>query len=127
MLDVNEVYGRDLTNNPIPGWDPTDNPQARYVAASGYALYGFEPTIDAERGCGDCSNMYKVGLPGLSFRGDVIDYGNGRVERDYPVQARLGGHDVTESMEVPPIWAGIKHALVFAVTYAGLPGINDAR
>lgn len=124
VLDVQEVYGRDWENNPIPGWNPADNPQARFAAAAGQALYGFEGTIDPRRGCGDCSNMYKMGLPAFSFRGNVIDYGNGRVERGYPVQARQGGHDVTESMEVTPIWAGIKHALVFAVTYAGMPGVE---
>lgn len=127
MLEVNMVVGRDWTSNPIEGWDRTDNPPARYVAASAEALYGFEPSIDPERGCGDCRNMYKMGLPAMSFRGDVIDYGQGRVERGYPVQDRRGGHDVTESMAVVPIWAGVKHALVFAVSYAGQPGVSGNR
>ncbi len=120
MFDINKVVGRDLSIDPIPGWDPADNPQARMAAAAANALYGFPPTIDPDRGCGDCRNMYKAGLPAMSFRGNIIDYGNGRIERGYPVQARLGGHDVTESMEIPPIWAGVKHALLFAVAHTGL-------
>ncbi|MDH3271862.1 MAG: M20/M25/M40 family metallo-hydrolase [Gemmatimonadota bacterium] len=122
ILDINQVVGRDLSIDPIPGWDPVDNPQARMVAAAATVLYGFPPSIDPDRGCGDCRNMYKEGLPAMSFRGDVIDYGNGRIERGYPVQDRLGGHDVTESMEIPPIWAGVKHALLFAVAHAGMRG-----
>ncbi len=124
LLDVNEVYGRDWSNNPIPGWDRVNNPQARFVAAASQALYGGQPVIDPGQGCGDCTNMYKMGLPAFSFRGNIVDYGNGRIERGYPSQARQGGHDVTESMVVPPIWAGVKHALVFAVSYAGMPGIE---
>lgn len=123
LLDVNKVLGRDPAIDPMPAeWDPVNNPQARYVAAAAHALYGFEPSIDPDRGCGDCRNMYKMGFPGMSFRGDVIDYGNGRVERGFPEQARLGGHDITASMAVPPIWAGIKHALAFAASYAGIAG-----
>jgi acetylornithine deacetylase/succinyl-diaminopimelate desuccinylase-like protein len=120
IFDINEVYGRDWDNNPIAGWDRVNNAQARMVAAAAYALYGFEPVIDPARGCGDCVNMYKMGMPAMSFRGNVIDYGNGRIERGFPVQARRGGHDVTESMVVPEIWAGVKHALLFAAAYAGL-------
>jgi len=126
-LDINEVYGRDWANDPIPGWNPADNPQARFVAAASTALYGFEPSIDPARGCGDCTNMYKMGLPAFSFRGSVVDHGNGRFDRRPSEQERIGGHDVTESMAVEGIWAGIKHALVFAVSYAGLPGVPDAR
>lgn len=123
VFDVNEVYGRDWASDPIPGWDLVDNAPARYVAAAGQALYGFEPSIDPSRGCGDCINMYKVGMPAFSFRGGVVDHGGGRVDRDSPERERLGGHDVTESMAVEGLWAGVKHALVFAVTYAGLPGV----
>ena len=125
-LDVNEVYGRDWEHNPIPGWDRVNNPQARFVAAASQVLYGGQSIIDPDQGCGDCTNMYKMGLPAFSFRGNVVDYGNGRVERGYPTQARRGGHDVTESMVVPPIWAGVKHALVFAAAYAGMPGVEGA-
>lgn len=116
---IDEVYGRE---DDIPGWDKTDNPQARMVAAAGHALYGFPPTIDPERGCGDCRNMYKVGMPAISFRGDVIDLGGGRIERG--AYGRRGGHDVTESQSVSSIWAGIKHALVFAAAYAGMPEVE---
>jgi len=120
MFDINRLIGRDVSINPIPGWDPVNNPGAKFVAASAHALYGLEPSIDPEDGCGDCRNMYKVGMPAFSFRGNVVDYGNGRVERGFPTQARLGGHDVTESMAVPMLWAGVKHALVFATSYAGV-------
>jgi hypothetical protein len=123
LFDINEVYGRDWANNPIDGWDPVDNRPARMVAAAGNALYGFPPSIDGARGCGDCTNMYKMGLPAMSFRGSVVDYGNGRIERGLP-GGRKGGHDVTESQVVPVIWAGIKHGLVFAVSYAGMIGID---
>lgn len=127
MFDVNRVIGRDPALDPIPGWDPGDNPQARFAAAAAHVLYGRPPTIDPNRGCGDCRNMYKAGLPAMSFRGDVLDYGDGRVEMGAPEQARLGGHDVTESMFVPLIWAGVKHALVFAVSYAGTPDVVRRR
>src|SRR5690606_11090545 len=112
-----------MTIDPMPGWDPVNNPQARLVTAAGRALYGFPPSIDPDGGCGDCRNMYKMGFPGMSFRGNVIDYGAGRIERDYPVQERLGGHDITESMVIPPMWVGVKHALVFATASAGIPGV----
>lgn len=125
-LDVNKVIGRDWSVDPIPGWDPADNPQARFVAAAGHVLYGAPPSINPNQGCGDCRNMYKVGLPAMSFRGSVIDYGEGRFEREYPEQERQGGHDVTESMAVQPIWAGIKHALVFATSYTGMPSVRSA-
>ncbi|HEY9515032.1 MAG TPA: M20/M25/M40 family metallo-hydrolase [Gemmatimonadaceae bacterium] len=127
ILDVNEVYGRDWEADPIDGWDRVNNPQARYVAAAAGALYGGKPDIDPKQGCGDCTNLYKGGLPGFSFRGDVVDYGKGRVERTFPEQTRQGGHDVTESMAVPAIWAGVKHALVFAVSYAGMPGVERGK
>jgi len=29
------------------------------------------------------------------------------------------GHDVTESAEIRGIWAGVKHALLFTVSYTG--------
>src|SRR5690606_7403051 len=76
---VDEVYGRDWETDPIPGFDRLNNPGARMIAAAAHALYGFPPTIEIGRGCGDCSNMYKAGLPAFSFRGSVVDYGDGRL------------------------------------------------
>ncbi len=123
---VDEVYGRDWSVDPIPGFDRVQNPAARMVAAAGHALYGFPPIIEPDRGCGDCSNMYKAGLPSFSFRGSVIDRGNGRFERG--PSGRQGGHDVTESQAIENMWAGVKHGLVFATAYAGLqPRAASAR
>ncbi len=119
IFDINEVYGRDPVNDKIPGWDMVNNPQARFVAAAATALYGFPPVINSGQGCGDCTNLYQGGLPGMSFRGQVTDHGKGKFEQDTPDDARQGGHDVTESMSTEALWAGIKHALVFAVSYAG--------
>lgn len=121
---VDEVYGRDWATNPIPGFDRLNNKPARMVAAAGNALYGFPPTIEEERGCGDCSNMYKAGLPAFSFRGSIVDHGGGRFERG--PGGRLGGHDVTESQAIANVWAGIKHALVFAASYSGLTSVPVA-
>ncbi|MEJ0085070.1 MAG: M20/M25/M40 family metallo-hydrolase [Pseudomonadota bacterium] len=123
IFDINETSGRDPVNDKIPGWDFTNNPQAKYVAAAANALYGFPPEIIAGQGCGDCKNLYAGGLPGMSFRGEVTDHGKGKFEAETPDDARQGGHDVTESMAVTALWAGIKHALVFAVSYAGQPGV----
>jgi acetylornithine deacetylase/succinyl-diaminopimelate desuccinylase-like protein len=113
---VDETYGRDWKTDPIQGFDKLNNPGARYVAAAAHALYGFPPIIETGRGCGDCSNMYKAGFPGFSFRGSVVDYGNGKFERGSG--GRQGGHDVTESQAIVNVWAGVKHALVFATSYA---------
>lgn len=124
IFDINEVYGRDPVNDRIPGWDMVNNPQARFVAAASTALYGFPPVINPGHGCGDCSNLYQGGLPGMSFRGQVLDLGKGRFEREMPDDVRQGGHDVTESMAINSIWAGVKHALVFAVSYSGQPGVK---
>ena len=123
MFDINEVYGRDMVNDKIPGWDPVNNPQARMVAAAANVLYGLPPVINPGQGCGDCSNLYQGGLPGMSFRGEVVDYGKGHVEPEMPDDARQGGHDVTESMSIYALWARIKHALVSAVSYAGMEGV----
>jgi hypothetical protein len=121
---VDEVYGRDWSIDPIDGFDRLDNPGARMVAAAGHALYGFPPIIEAGRGCGDCSNMYRAGLPSFSFRGSVVDHGGGRFERG--PGGRLGGHDVTESQAIVNMWAGVKHALVFAASYAGMSSVRTA-
>jgi acetylornithine deacetylase/succinyl-diaminopimelate desuccinylase-like protein len=122
VFRVDRVYGRDWDKDPIEGFNPADNSPARVVAAAGYALYGFPPIIDASRGCGDCQNMYRAGLPAFSFRGSVIDHGDGRFERGS--LGRRGGHDVTENITIHSVWAGIKHGLVFAASYAGMPGIR---
>ena len=78
--------------------------------------------------CGDCRRAYMGGMPAMSFRGTVVDYGDaGRFEvplsRSHlssQVRRKTSGHDVTESAEVVRIWAGIKQGLVFATAYAGL-------
>jgi acetylornithine deacetylase/succinyl-diaminopimelate desuccinylase-like protein len=124
VFAIDEHSGRDPVNDRIPGWDFVNNPQARFVTAAGNALYGLPPEIIPGQGCGDCKNLYKGGLPGMSFRGEVTDHGKGKFEADTPDDARQGGHDVTESMSVSAIWAGVKHALVFAVSYAGQPGVS---
>lgn len=121
---IDEVYGRDWETNPIAGFDRLNNEPARMVAAAAHALYGFPPTIEEDRGCGDCRNMYKAGLPAFSFRGSVIDYGGGRIERG--PGGRRGGHDVTESQAIANIWAGVKHALVFAASYSGMTSVPVA-
>ena len=127
MFDINGISGRDRAIDPMPGWDPLNNPMAKMVAAASNVLYGTKSLIDGARGCGDCINLYQGGLPGMSFRGGVTDYGNGRFELERRTETeerpRQGGHDITESMSTPPLWAGIKHALVFAVSYAGVQGV----
>jgi hypothetical protein len=67
------------------------------------------------------------GMPMLSFRGNVTDYGEGgRFTHESTgglksqVRRKTAGHDVTESAEIVSVWAGIKHGLLFAVSYAGL-------
>lgn len=119
---VDEVYGRDWEVDPIPGFDRVNNRPARMVAAAAHALYGFPPVIEPDRGCGDCGNMYKVGVPSFSFRGSVVDEGNGRFARG--PSGREGGHDVTESQAIVNTWAGVKHGLVFAASYAGMPSAD---
>lgn len=121
---VNEILGRE---DEIPGWDKVNNPGARMAAAAGQALYGGTPTIDPTRGCGDCQGTYMEGLPSMSFRGNVVDYGGGKFERtnrfaqygglDSPVRKRTSGHHITQSQAIPTLWAPMKHALVFAASY----------
>ncbi|HEX6971278.1 MAG TPA: hypothetical protein VF234_03595, partial [Limnochordia bacterium] len=124
---VYEINSENGTEHGIPGWDATDNAPARLAAAAAQALYGTDPVIDPTRGCGDCVRAYRSGMPALSLRGNVIDYGEGgrfEVRRGSPlaseVRRKSASHDVTESVEIARIWSGVKHGLVFAVSYAGL-------
>jgi len=113
----------------LDGWDMTKNAPARMAAAAAQVLYGVEPAIDPTRGCGDCRRAYMEGMPAMSLRGNVRDHGeSGRFElrsgrgRELvsEVRRRSAGHDVTESGEIERLWSGIKHGLLFAVSYAGL-------
>ena len=113
----------------IEGFDKVNNAPVKMALAAAKALYGGNPTVDPTRGCGDCVRAYMGGMPMLSFRGDVTDYGEGgRFTREKPaslresskVRRRSSGHDVTESAEIRSVWAGVKHGLLFAVSYAGL-------
>lgn len=126
-FEVNSILGRE---DEIPGWDKLNNPGARFAAAAGAALYGGTPTIDPTRGSGDAQGSYMWGMPAMSFRGNVVDYGGGRFERtnryaqygglESRVRRRTSGHHITQSQAIPTLWAPMKHALVFAVSYAGL-------
>jgi hypothetical protein len=65
-------------------------------------------------------------MPAFSFRGSVLDHGDGRFEvggrrgLQSEVRRKTVGHDVTASGDIDPIWAGIKHALLFVVSYTGM-------
>jgi acetylornithine deacetylase/succinyl-diaminopimelate desuccinylase-like protein len=120
-FNLDREYGNEEA---VPEFDRVNSRQVRMVAAAAHALYGFEPEIAPANGCGDCVGMYDAGLPSLSFRGNVIDHGGGRIERG--PGGRQGGHDVTESQTVEVIWSGIKHGLVFAASYSGMPGVGVA-
>jgi acetylornithine deacetylase/succinyl-diaminopimelate desuccinylase-like protein len=112
----------------VDGFDKVGSPAVRMAAAAAQALYGGTPVVDASRGCGDCRRAYMFGMPAMSLRGNVIDYGEGgRFEvRPEPrglrseVRRKTSGHDVTESAEIVRVWSGAKHGLLFAVAYAGL-------
>jgi acetylornithine deacetylase/succinyl-diaminopimelate desuccinylase-like protein len=119
-FSVDRTLGRDWEDDPIEGFDRVNNSAARFAAAAAHALYGNPPVIDPSRGCGDCRSMYGAGMPAFSFRGNIIDHGGGRYERGSG--GRMGGHDVSESMALQAIWAGIKQGLVFATSYAGMAG-----
>jgi hypothetical protein len=118
--------GIDVAENAFEGWDKVDNPAARMAAAASHVLYGTDPVIDPDNGCGDCVRSYLGGMPAFSFRGGVLDLGGGRFEvssrrpLDSEVRRMSVGHDVTESADIQGIWAGIKHALLFTTSYAGL-------
>lgn len=123
VYEINSVNG---TAEGIEGWDQVNNRPARIAAATARVLYGVSPVIDSTTGCGDCVRAYRTGMPAMSLQGTVIDRGGGRVEvrGDFglrsPVRRRTTTHDVTESALIDGLWAGAKHGLLFAVTYAGL-------
>ncbi len=117
--------GIDVAENALAGWDKVNNPPARMIAAASNVLYGTEPTIDPDNGCGDCVRSYLEGMPAFSFRGSVLDLGGGDFETsgrqllESEVRRMSVGHDVTESADIQGIWAGVKHALLFTVSYTG--------
>ena len=125
-----EVMSRLGRHDPIAGWDMVNNRGARMAAAAGEALYGFPGTIDPTRGCGDCQGMYMEGLPSMSFRGNVVDYGKGRFERtnkyeqygglESATRKRTSGHHATQSQAIVTMWSGIKQGLLFTAAYAGI-------
>jgi tripeptide aminopeptidase len=121
--DINSRNGRE---QPIAGWSQVDNAPARMAAAAASVLYGGTPVIDSTSGCGDCVRAYRGGMPAFSFAGSVVDYDDGRFEvRRGPVttsatRVASASHDVTESAEIVRVWAGVKQALLFTVTYTGL-------
>ena len=127
QLEVMSRLGRE---DEIPGWDKLNNRGARMVAATGQVLSGGTPVIDPTRGCGDCQGTYMEGMPSMSLRGNVVDYGNGRFERtdkyeqygglESPVRLRTSGHHATQSEAIVKAWAGMKHGLLFTASYAGL-------
>ncbi len=123
---VYEINSKNGVEEGIRGWDKVDNPPARMAAAASVALYGTPPLIDPDNGCGDCVRAYKTGMPAFSFRGGVVDRGNGQVELqasralDSEVRRATATHDVTESGEIVRLWAGVKHGLLFTVAYTGL-------
>lgn len=106
-------------------WDKVDNAPARMVAATAKALYGVEPEINPHSGCGDCVRGYREGMPTFSFQGNVADHLDGSFDIGGPqplkseVRRKTSGHDVTESAPIERLWAGIKHGLLFAITYTG--------
>jgi len=128
-FEVNQMLGRE---DEIPGWDKVNNPGARMISAAGAVLYGGTPTIDPTRGSGDAQGSYMWGMPAMSFRGNVVDYGGGRFERtdryaqygglESRTRRRTSGHHVTQSQAIPTLWAPMKHALVFAATYLQIDG-----
>lgn len=123
---VYEINSKNGTADGIPGWAQVNNTPARVAAAAARVLYGVSPVIDSTTGCGDCVRAYRTGMPAMSLRGNVIDRGGGRVEiagdssLRSTVRRRTATHDVTESALIAGLWAGVKHGLLFAVTYAGL-------
>ena len=118
--------GLDVSQHAIEGWDKVNNAPARALAAAAQALYGGQPEIAWRDGCGDCVRAYREGMPMFSFRGGVVDRGGGRIERtgSTPLRSEVRrvstGHDVTESIDIDRIWAGVKHALLFTASYAGV-------
>ena len=131
---VYEISSKNGTESGIDGWDDVNNAAARMAVAASQALYGTRPVIDPERGCGDCVQAYVAGMPAMSLRGSVIDYGDkGRFEVGAAlplrsaVRRRSVSHDVTESADINRVWSGVKHALLFAVAYAGMAEDRDGQ
>ncbi len=116
----------------IDGWDKVNNAPARMAAGAAQALYPeVRPVIDPTRGCGDCRRAYMSGMPAFSLRGNVLDHGEGgRYEvrsgrgggLESEVRRKTSGHDVTESGRIADLWSGIKHGILFTVSYSGLAG-----
>lgn len=111
----------------LPGFDNVNNPAARMAVAASNVLYGTQGTINPIGGCGDCVRSYRNGMPAFSLRGNVLDYGDGRVDLDPPRESldsdifrMTRNHDPAASAEIDRVWAAAKHGLVFAVSYAGL-------
>jgi acetylornithine deacetylase/succinyl-diaminopimelate desuccinylase-like protein len=125
-----EVMSRLGLAEEIPGWDKVNNRGARMAAATSQVLYGNPGIIDPTRGCGDCQGSYMEGMPAMSFRGDVVDYGKGRFERtrkyeqygglESAVRVRTSGHHATQSQQIVTLWAAAKHGLLFTAAYAGV-------
>ncbi|HUQ98467.1 MAG TPA: M20/M25/M40 family metallo-hydrolase [Gemmatimonadaceae bacterium] len=125
-----EVMSRLGLENEIPGWDKVNNRGARMAAATSQVLYGNPGLIDPTRGCGDCQGTYMEGLPSMSLRGDIVDYGKGKFERtskyaqygglESDVRLRTSGHHATQSQQIVTLWAAAKHGLLFTATYAGV-------
>ncbi|MEE8325899.1 MAG: M20/M25/M40 family metallo-hydrolase [candidate division NC10 bacterium] len=114
------------TEEGIEGWDMLNNAPARMAAAAAQALYGITPYIIPTRGCGDCARAYMDGMPAMSLRGYVWDFGDGRFEvgANHPlvsqVRRKTTNHDVTGSVDINKIWAAVKQGLLFTVSYAGM-------
>jgi acetylornithine deacetylase/succinyl-diaminopimelate desuccinylase-like protein len=123
---VYEINSKNGTETGIEGWDPADNAPARMAAAAARVLYETEPVIDPTNGCGDCVRAYREGMPAMSLRGGIVDYLGGRFERQgrgslqSETRRKSVGHSVTESGEIVRLWSGIKHGLLFTVSYTGL-------
>jgi acetylornithine deacetylase/succinyl-diaminopimelate desuccinylase-like protein len=126
---VYEIVRKSGRPEGIEGWDKVNNRAARYAAAASTVLYKTKPFIDPTQGCGDCIAAYMEGMPLLSFRGRVNDYGGGRVETGSGIQVgelksetrrRTTGHDVTQSAEIVSLWSAAKHGLLFAAGYLGV-------
>jgi acetylornithine deacetylase/succinyl-diaminopimelate desuccinylase-like protein len=114
----------------IPGFDNVDNPAARMAVAASNVLYGTVGIVNPIGGCGDCVRAYRNGMPAFSLRGNVRDYGDGRIDTDPPsgdklvsdVRRKTRNHDPTGSAAIDRLWAAAKHGLVFTVSYAGFDG-----
>jgi len=113
----------------IPGFDQLNNPAAKMAVAASNILYGTPGSVNPIGGCGDCVRAYRNGMPAFSLRGEVRDYGDGRVDLDPPpgidkltseVRRKTRNHDPTGSAVISSLWAAAKHGLVFAVSYAGM-------